>query len=264
MWAWMRSLSVVRCSCVHRRIAEVAALVVDSCSGICCAGFAGCSSRCVPCGRFQARDALHHGRYGPEGQLCSGMCKARFAGLLHLAMCSSYGSGPDALHRGRYGPEGQLRCEMVVVILSLRRGSSLCFTEEIPQVQFLTEVIDVPGMQVVQVLCRLPVVCNDRCPPQQFINKVVYTPVVAQSLIPDHRDSPVAVLKLVDVPVVLVVRVPQLPFVRRQSCSHSCSSWRKSSRLDVVVFPVVSQRPDSHCPACLADHRGTPVALRQG
>ena len=41
MWAWMRSLSVVRCSCVHRRIAEVAALVVDSCSGMRLAGFTG-------------------------------------------------------------------------------------------------------------------------------------------------------------------------------------------------------------------------------
>ena len=74
-------------------------------------------------------------------------------------------------------------------------------------------------------------------------------PVVAQSLIPmafcsaDHRDSPVAVHKVVEVPVALVVRVPQLPFVRRQSCSHSCISWRKSSRLDVVLFPVVTQRP---------------------
>ena len=38
-------------------------------SGICRAGFAGCCSRCVPsCCRIQARDALHHGGYGPEGQ----------------------------------------------------------------------------------------------------------------------------------------------------------------------------------------------------
>ena len=43
-------------------------------------------------------------------------------------------------------------------------------------------MIDVPGMQVVQVLPgRFTVVCRDRFPPQlQFINKVVYTDVVAQ------------------------------------------------------------------------------------
>ena len=59
-------------------------------------------------------------------------------------------------------------------------------TKKIPLLQLLNEVIDVPCVQVVQVLpCRLPVVCNDRCLSQlQFINKVVHTPVVAQSLIP--------------------------------------------------------------------------------
>ena len=47
------------------------ALVVNSSSGICWAGLTGCSSRCVPCCRFQARDARHHGRYGPGGQYCA-------------------------------------------------------------------------------------------------------------------------------------------------------------------------------------------------
>ena len=62
-------------------------------------------------------------------------------------------------------------------------------TMKIPQLQFLNEVFDVPGMQVVQVLpCRLPVVCNDRCPPQlQLLNMVVYTTVVAQRLAPMVR-----------------------------------------------------------------------------
>ena len=59
----------------------------------------------------------------------------------------------------------------------------------------------------------------------------------------DHRDSPVAVHTVVDVPVESVVRAPQLPFVRRQSCSHSCSSWRRLWRCDVVDIPVVTQRP---------------------
>ena len=38
------------------------------------AAYASCwyfTSRCVPSCRFQARDALHHGRFGPEGQLCA-------------------------------------------------------------------------------------------------------------------------------------------------------------------------------------------------
>ena len=53
-----------------------------------------------------------------------------------------------------------------------------------------------------------------------------------------------------------------MPFVRRQSCSHSCRSWRKSSRLDVVVFPVVTQKSDSNDPACMAYHRDFAVAVR--
>ena len=59
-------------------------------------------------------------------------------------------------------------------------------TMKIPQLRLLNEVIDVPGMQVAQVLpSRWPVKCNDRCLPQlQFINKVVHTPVEAQCLIP--------------------------------------------------------------------------------
>ena len=47
------------------------ALIVDN--GICMymAGLAGCSSRCVPCCCLQARDALHHDRYGQEGHFCA-------------------------------------------------------------------------------------------------------------------------------------------------------------------------------------------------
>ena len=59
----------------------------------------------------------------------------------------------------------------------------------IPQLQFFDKVIDDPVVRFVQVFPnRLPVVCNDRClgyvPQLQLIKKVVYTPVVAQSLIP--------------------------------------------------------------------------------
>ena len=94
-------------------------------------------------------------------------------------------------------------------------------TMKFPQLQFLNEVIDVPGMQAVRVLpSRSPVVCNDRFPayvPQlQLTNEVVYTPVVAQSLIHTAWQTIrffVAEHMVVDVPVALVVRVPQLPFV---------------------------------------------------
>ena len=41
------SFSMVRCPCVQWRIAEVAALVVDSCSGMCMAGFTGVAPRAV-------------------------------------------------------------------------------------------------------------------------------------------------------------------------------------------------------------------------
>ena len=90
-------------------------------------------------------------------------------------------------------------------------------TVEIPQLQFLNEVIDVPGMQIVQVLpSRLPV-----CP---FVQRQVPSAAAVhqqgrlhpcRGAVFDPRgssflqtiDSPVAVHKVVDVPVVLVVRV---------------------------------------------------------
>ena len=85
-------------------------------------------------------------------------------------------------------------------------------TMQIPQLQFLNEVIHVPGVQVVQVLpSRLPVVCNDRCPPQlQFINKVVHTPVEVPRLshgpdcLSDQRD-PQLLDTVVDARVLKVV-----------------------------------------------------------
>ena len=57
--------------------------------------------------------------------------------------------------------------------------------------------------------------CNDRCP--AYVNKVVFTPVVAQSCSPwlgRHRDSLVAVHMVVDAPVVQGERVP-VPCVDR-------------------------------------------------
>ena len=101
-------------------------------------------------------------------------------------------AGPDAQHHGRYEPEGPSRGEMVVVIpvVPQRLIPTVLSTMVIPQLLFFHKVICV----LLCVSCRsfqvvhMPVVCNDKCPgyvPQsQLINKVVYTPVVAQSLIP--------------------------------------------------------------------------------
>ena len=68
---------------------------------------------------------------------------------------------------------------------------------------------------------HMPVVCNDRC---ALLRSSVAAhqqgrlyPVVAQSLIPmfsvqeDHRDSPVTVHMVIDVPVVVVEQVPLVP-----------------------------------------------------
>ena len=113
-------------------------------------------------------------------------------------------------------------------------------TMVIPQLQPLDKVIDGPVVRFVLFFsCRSHARCVQRqmlgyVSQLQFINRVVYTPVVEQSFmpmaLPFSRPSPVAVLTVVDVLVVSVVRVPQLPFVRTQLFSHSCSSWRKSWR----------------------------------
>ena len=78
-----------------------------------------------PDGCLQARDALHHGRYGPEGQLfgeslavaCTMLVLLVF---LHLALYSSCCSqAHDASHHGRYGPEGQLFGESLAVACTM-------------------------------------------------------------------------------------------------------------------------------------------------
>ena len=150
-------------------------------------------------------------------------CKARFACILHLALCSSRGfQAQDAPHHGRYAPGGQLCGEMVVVVplVPQRLISMVLSTMKVPQLQFLNEVIDVSGTQVVQVLpSRLPVVCNDRCPsyvPQlQFTNIFVYTPVVARSFIPMVWQT---------------IEIPLLPYTR-WSMSLFCRSFEFHSCL---------------------------------
>ena len=72
-----------------------------------------CSSRCVPsCCRLQARDAWHHGRFGPEVQLRRHWWHAWLVLLvtLHLALCFlPCLQARVARHHGRYGPEGFYR-----------------------------------------------------------------------------------------------------------------------------------------------------------
>ena len=74
----------------------VAALVVDSASGLCKAG--NCwyfTSRCVPFCRFQARDARHHGLFGPEEQLCAWLVLPGVT--IPLVLCSLFVFTPKML-----------------------------------------------------------------------------------------------------------------------------------------------------------------------
>ena len=59
----------------------------------------------------------------------------------------------------------------------------------------------------------------------------------------DHRDSPVAVHKVVDVPgLLLVVRFPQLPCVCGDSRAPTPAARGKDRRDQTSSFPVVTQR----------------------
>ena len=108
-------------------------------------------------------DSIHCARRRPRQWLVQGSFCVYFA---PRAVFLPWFSGPDALssgpplglHHGRYGPEGQLFGEVVVFIpvVAPRLIPMVLSTLVIAQLQFLDKVIDVPGMQVVQVL---PVVC---------------------------------------------------------------------------------------------------------
>ena len=138
------------------------------------------SSRCGFCCRLQAAPWPLWTR-----RTVTPMCKAWFAGILHTAMCSSSRcQAHDALHHGRMNQRNSYvatfwRTCLLNTITSARgpdRGFSAVAVHQvrrhflrdavahphgpcdhIPQMQFLNEVIDVPGMQVVQVL-------PSRCP----------------------------------------------------------------------------------------------------
>ena len=117
----------------------MAALVVDIDSGMFLAGFLfRCFTRCkcvilvwlvtmhlALCSLLASPgpDALHHGRFGPQGQYSScssstiAVACARLVLLviLHHALYffPSCRQAPDARHPGRYGPDGQLRGEIL-------------------------------------------------------------------------------------------------------------------------------------------------------
>ena len=122
---------------------------------------------------------------------------------------------------------------VIIPFVAQRLIPMVLSTMVIPQLQFLDKVIDVSVVRVVQVRRSRShaFVCNDRCPghvPHLQLSTRSSTPLSWRRVRPpmvlaDHRDSPVAVHTVVDVPVALVVQVPQLPLVRRQSLSHSCS-----------------------------------------
>ena len=72
-------------------------VIVDSCSGICRAGFAGIAPRAVflPVVAWSQMLGIMAGTHQKDSYALfffgSGMCKARFAGILHLTLCSSRG-----------------------------------------------------------------------------------------------------------------------------------------------------------------------------
>ena len=161
------------------------------------------------------RDARHHGRchIWDSYALFSGsaMCKARLR-VFCTSRCVPFWSlsaGPPlGLHHGRYGPEGQLRGQ---------HGPDWQQAGDSPQLQSI-KFVDISFVTQWHILATinspvgvlergdrcpwyavragfqsLPVVCNDSCPPQlQFINMVVYTPVVVPRLShgPDRPPRP--------------------------------------------------------------------------
>ena len=80
--------------------------------------------------------------------------------VLYLALCSfTFRQAQDALHHGRFGPEGHLRCEMVVIpVVKQRLISMVLSTMAIPHLQFLNEVIYVlvcRSCRFFHVVCQL-------------------------------------------------------------------------------------------------------------
>ena len=165
-------------------------------------------------------------------------------------------SGPDALHHGRHGPEGQLRSEIlvpqlqflhvvdfpVVVQRLIPTVQTLCRTRGIAQL--LYTVIDVP------VAFRAGHSCNDaeailaRCVQRQvpWLRSAVAAHLQGRPHpcrgAEFHRDSPVAVYMVVDVPVAQVVQ--DIPVGTQRLVSMVSLTIEIPQFVDKVIdFPVV-------------------------
>ena len=127
-----------------------------------------CSSRCVPsCCRLQARDARHHGSFGPEVQLRRHWWHVWLVLLvtLHLSLCFlPCLQARDALHHGRYGPEGSYvspcrKLRISAVAVPRRSSISCCGAEAYSHGLAVQQTIECPQllryMWSMSLLCRL-------------------------------------------------------------------------------------------------------------
>ena len=156
------------------------------------------SSRWVPFRCRLAQDAPHHGRHATKGQLCALRSRqwhvqGSFCWYLHLALCSSFG----------------FQAVMTCIVAGMGQRDSY-------------------AARLRHAVVHMPVVCNDSCRELQTaencgfsavapLGKVVNIPVPVQTPIPmvltagQTIEIPLLLLcKVVDIPVVLVVRVPQV------------------------------------------------------
>ena len=159
--------------------------------GICMAGLLVTMlfTQCSLC-RRQARDAPHHGRYGPEGELYGLFC--RYCTSRCDPSCRL--QAQDACHHCRYGPEGPLNGELPFSFFD----SGMCKAGIAVCVHF--------------AMCSL---CSRQAHDARHHGR--YKPVRRTIEIPQY------VNKVIDAPVMQFVRVPQVPSWRRQLCSHSCT-----------------------------------------
>ena len=118
----------------------------------------------LPC--LQARDARHHGRYGPGGLFRHVQGLVCWYLTMSLALCSSCVSqAQDARHHGRHGPQDsyvevhrcsswtRLSCPLCATTYALVQ----LLTVEVPQVQLIIKVIYIPVATQSLILTALTV-----------------------------------------------------------------------------------------------------------
>ena len=117
----------------------------------------------------------------------------------------------------------------VIMLLELQQSRS-CVELEVPQIQLVVGVQDIPVVSQRQLptalsflsrcsswrLSTCPSLCNGRCAQLQCVDKVVNIPVESQRLIPMVPS------------VQRIIEIPQLPLVFRWSMSLLCLSCRFS------------------------------------